>query len=119
MGSSVVSPLSFDMNMKAKRVVQVDCNNESDGFMLKEIVPKEDFEDEAEDEKSIEKRKKKSDPLTWYGMLPPLTLRNAQTNFTEALQVAVEIADLKHKMMHCYNNYERLLSLKDKSKFSI
>lgn len=115
MGTTVVSPLSFDMNMKAKKVVQVDCNSESDGFVLKEVV-QDGNEDEADDGA---RRKKKSDPLTWYGMLPPLTLRNAQTNFTDAIQVAVELADLKHKMMHCYNNYERLLALKDKSKFSI
>lgn len=102
------------MNMKAKRVVQIDCNKESDGLVLKEVVPEDD--DGSSDE---EKRKKKADPLTWYGMLPPLTLRNAQTNFTDALQVAVELADLKHKMAHCYENYERLIALKDKSKFSI
>ena len=104
--------------MKAIKVVQIDCNDEADGFMLKEA---NDDEKDEETREGANKRKgsKGNDPLSWYGILTPQTLRNAQTNFTDALQVAVELADLKHKMMHCYQNYERLLQIKDKSKFSI
>ena len=44
----------------------------------------------------IATRKKESDPVEWFGFLPPQSLRNAQEEFTTIIDVLIEIARLNN-----------------------
>ncbi|KAI9207103.1 uncharacterized protein BJ171DRAFT_311889 [Polychytrium aggregatum] len=39
-----------------------------------------------------------SDPLNWFGVLSPQSLKDAQRGFSDALEVLVEIANLNHQI---------------------
>merc|ERR1719495_1155627 len=56
---------------------------------------------EEEGEKESREGKKKSlnrDPLRWFGLMPPSSLRRAQAHFVKALEVTVEVANLQSEL---------------------
>uniref|UniRef100_H3DC47 Vacuolar ATPase assembly protein VMA22 n=1 Tax=Tetraodon nigroviridis TaxID=99883 RepID=H3DC47_TETNG len=64
--------------------------------MAKKAACKESFESAAE---AVQHRKKEpnpwQDPLKWFGILVPQSLKQAQSSFTQALELAAEIAALQ------------------------
>ncbi|XP_064611272.1 coiled-coil domain-containing protein 115-like [Liolophura sinensis] len=48
------------------------------------------------------------DPLKWFGVLVPQTLRVSQKSFQDAIQLAVEMANLRHKLLTIKNSYQEL-----------
>lgn len=50
------------------------------------------------------------DPLKWFGVLVPQTLRLSQKSFQNAIQLAVEMANLQHRLLtikSCYQELEK------------
>uniref|UniRef100_F6PPS8 Vacuolar ATPase assembly protein VMA22 n=1 Tax=Monodelphis domestica TaxID=13616 RepID=F6PPS8_MONDO len=54
------------------------------------------------------------DPLTWFGILVPQSLRQAQGSFRGALQIAGEIAELQGRIEWCRTQVQALQKEKQK-----
>ncbi|XP_064900457.1 coiled-coil domain-containing protein 115 isoform X2 [Columba livia] len=54
------------------------------------------------------------DPLRWFGVLVPPSLRRAQENFSRGVAVAVELAGLQGAMTAATNRYRLLMGMKRK-----
>ncbi|XP_033927655.1 coiled-coil domain-containing protein 115 [Melopsittacus undulatus] len=49
------------------------------------------------------------DPLTWFGVLVPPTLRRAQSSFSQGVTLALEVAALQSEVMEAAARYRALL----------
>ncbi|XP_067880222.1 coiled-coil domain-containing protein 115 [Heterodontus francisci] len=54
------------------------------------------------------------DPLKWFGILVPQSLRLAQTSFKEVMEVAAEVATLQSSLVSTKAEYRALLQQKQK-----
>ncbi|XP_046562419.1 LOW QUALITY PROTEIN: coiled-coil domain-containing protein 115-like [Haliotis rubra] len=72
-----------------------------------------DSSDAAKDKSSGEKPNH-VDPLKWFGVLVPQTLRRSQSSFQEASSLAVTVANLKLKLGNLTEEYKKLLAEKQK-----
>ncbi|KAH0628937.1 hypothetical protein JD844_010595 [Phrynosoma platyrhinos] len=52
------------------------------------------------------------DPLNWFGILVPQSLRQAQRTFREGIHLAAEIASLQSELETCRRHYRTLLERK-------
>jgi hypothetical protein len=98
-GGAAISPLSFDMATKATTLVRITTTAaaaaDGDRFELVRVD-------------SGGRR----NPIHWYGLLPPISLRNAQRDFTAALDLAVDLADIRRRMMAHHARFKVLASQK-------
>ncbi|KAG0359566.1 hypothetical protein BG005_000605 [Podila minutissima] len=58
------------------------------------------------------KRERNPDPLLWFGVFVPGSLRNAQSVFQKSLQDIVELTVIRQKMLQLEQDIERLQALK-------
>jgi len=102
---STLSSLSFDMGTKATTFVDMACGEGGDNcrYVLRHGVFR------AEAAASQEKRRS---PLQWYGGLPPQALRQSAEHFAAAVECAVELASIKHRMLHALQRYRQLTEQK-------
>ena len=68
---------------------------------------------EIEREIGISSRKKSTDPLKWFGVLVPTSLRDCQREFKTACCLSFEIAQLEQEVNTIMNDY---LNLKEKKR---
>ncbi|KAG0334021.1 hypothetical protein BG004_000596 [Podila humilis] len=54
------------------------------------------------------KKERNPDPLLWFGVFVPGSLRNAQTTFQKGLQDAVELTIIRQKLLHLEQEFARL-----------
>ncbi|XP_072422668.1 coiled-coil domain-containing protein 115-like [Chiloscyllium punctatum] len=54
------------------------------------------------------------DPLRWFGVLVPRSLRDAQAAFKEAMELAAEVATLQSSLVSAKAEYQALLRQKHK-----
>ncbi|KJE89596.1 hypothetical protein CAOG_01034 [Capsaspora owczarzaki ATCC 30864] len=52
-----------------------------------------------------------ADPLRWFGVLTPSYLKDAQANFTQATQYAVQVAELRIRLISLLDVYESLQAI--------
>ncbi|XP_053388547.1 coiled-coil domain-containing protein 115-like [Mercenaria mercenaria] len=84
-----------------------------------EIEHIEDVTLDSDKEKEICKNVKKNgvaktvDPLKWFGILVPQSLRQSQSDFKTAAQTALNIATLKVKLSSLQEEYSILLKTKE------
>ncbi|XP_062522488.1 coiled-coil domain-containing protein 115-like [Corticium candelabrum] len=57
-----------------------------------------------------------SDPLKWFGVLVPLSLRSAKKSFSEGVEMIVELANLQIKLECLRTEYGQLLKKKAEMK---
>jgi hypothetical protein len=69
--------------------------------------------DEICDENKISIDRRKVDPLRWFGVLVPLSLRQSQSDFKAAASMALDIATLKTKLQSLGQKYKSLLKTKE------
>ncbi|KAF9304564.1 hypothetical protein BGZ74_001225 [Mortierella antarctica] len=58
------------------------------------------------------KKERNPDPLLWFGVFVPGSLRNAQSVFQKSLQDIVELTVIRQKMLQLEQDIERLQALK-------
>ena len=68
---------------------------------------------EIESEMGISCRKKSADPLKWFGVLVPTSLKDCQKEFKTACRLSFEIAQLEQEVNTIMSDY---LNLKEKKK---
>ncbi|XP_048347125.1 coiled-coil domain-containing protein 115 [Sphaerodactylus townsendi] len=71
------------------------------------IRPPEDISQPAE-------KLEKQDPLTWFGILVPQSLRQAQKTFKEGIHLAAEIASMQSELEATRRQYRALLEEKQR-----
>ena len=72
-----------------------------------------DTQELIESEIGISSRKKSTDPLKWFGVLVPTSLRDCQREFKTACCLSFEIAQLEQEVNTIMNDY---LNLKEKKR---
>jgi len=112
----------------ARKVVgRVECEGEgSTRYHHYNMLDKwEDEKEGVENEEGVRKRGveknevekipsiKSKDPLRWFGLLPPSSLRRAQTRFTRALEVVVEVANIQSELRGVEDRVKYLRRIKD------
>ncbi|KAJ2456307.1 hypothetical protein EV183_000234 [Coemansia sp. RSA 2336] len=98
-----ISPDLYSGNAQAIKTVHIDpasgalsiqqgqaMHEQNDSQQLRRRKQKKNAEKEQQD--------KSKDPLLWFGMLVPPALKDAQVQFNDALQVLVELAELKRQL---------------------
>jgi len=58
------------------------------------------------------KPQKRKDPVQWFGFLPPATLRQAQSDYKNALGVVLQMANLEQKIFYLQEEYRDLVQQK-------
>ena len=102
-----------------KRNVKVEDGKETSKEEHIEEVDKingDSAENENEDNSVIEK-KKLFDPIKWFGVLVPVSLKQSQIEFKKSVELVVNIGNLQTKLESLRENYWELLHLK-KTEFS-
>lgn len=81
---------------------------------VEDISAQEDELDYSESSSSSNTAKKtvNSDPIRWFTVLPPQTLRQAQTYFKTAIQMSVKCANIQWKLNAIVKENKRLLEIK-------
>ena len=62
-------------------------------------------------------KKRSFDPIRWFGVLVPGSLKQSQTDFKKCTEIAVTVGNLQTKLESLRKNYKRLLLLK-KTKYA-
>lgn len=60
----------------------------------------------------VNKETEHSDPINWFGVLVPQTLRTAKEQFQKATQLVIESANVEQKLKINYENFEKLKRIK-------
>ncbi|XP_033763141.1 coiled-coil domain-containing protein 115-like [Pecten maximus] len=63
-------------------------------------------------------KKRLPDPLNWFGVLVPQSLRQSQASFKQAVEQAVNIANLKLKIAELRKDYINCMGIKVKEKLN-
>ncbi|XP_038638159.1 coiled-coil domain-containing protein 115 [Scyliorhinus canicula] len=72
-------------------------------------------ESTAEEDKPLEQRygcRLSQDPIRWFGILVPQSLKMAQASFKEVMEVAAEVATLQSSLVSTKQEYQTLLRQK-------
>ncbi|XP_060066720.1 coiled-coil domain-containing protein 115-like [Ylistrum balloti] len=64
-------------------------------------------------------KKQFPDPLNWFGVLVPQSLRHSQASFKHAIEQTVKIANLKLKLEELRKNYIDCMGMKVKEKLNL
>ena len=72
------------------RFKYLSIDDDDDDENDKPRVQQRKKKDEGEEEDKVQEVKKGHDPIKWFGVLVPQTLRQAQASFKRAAEVAVE-----------------------------
>ncbi|XP_059150175.1 coiled-coil domain-containing protein 115-like [Physella acuta] len=81
-------------------------NTENSGDKNKTLVTGE--------EKGATQKSKSFDPIKLFGVLVPQPLRTSQQDFIQSVQICVNLANLKHQLLHLQCLYKQLLEEKKK-----
>lgn len=60
----------------------------------------------------VNKKTEHTDPLNWFGVLVPQTLRTAKEQFQKATELVIESVNVEQKLKTNYENFEKLKSIK-------
>ncbi|KAJ1931185.1 hypothetical protein EC988_009868, partial [Linderina pennispora] len=93
-----ISPDQYSGNMRASATVDPETMQIVRGVPVPEESEAES-ESESETSKPKSKSSKYSDPLHWFGMLVPPSLRDSQRGFQLSLDKLVELAQLQRHVM--------------------
>ncbi|ORX81588.1 hypothetical protein BCR32DRAFT_293180 [Anaeromyces robustus] len=129
-GAGSFTSLSYDKRMKSGAIITCEKDDKElmqykiGGEMYEKKVKPSENKKETEstiknrnnEEKSEEKKEttvveeepKFKNPLYWYGVLVPQSLRNSQKDFKNALISFVELANIAQKINEKYNEYKKL-----------
>lgn len=134
MGAGSVSKLQYDATMTANSLVDVVSNSDEELISFVRMEPEPDSLSDDEDgtdkethlrrrvvdEKQVEtigqspaaskSHKSTKDPLRWFGLLVPPSLRTAQKNFTEAVEISCQLASTQAKVEHYRKLYLSLIT---------
>ena len=112
-----------EMNMSGlrKRITNTGSGDttENASSINGQHIEEVNFEDNNKDEVkgTANEDRKIIDPIRWFGVLVPGSLKQSQTEFKKSTELAVTIGNLQTKLEKLRKNYKRLLLLK-KNKFS-
>ena len=96
-------------NMSTLRLRKINADHVSmDQIKNKEVVYLNDRLGENDSTHNSMKTVTKSDPLTWFGILIPPTLRQAKSAFVEVLHLSCEICTIEKRLNACINSCGRL-----------
>lgn len=79
-------------------------------------TPASPTDDQSSSEDGVAKEKKIQDPLHWFGVLVPASLRECQKGFTKALEMVCDIASLQSELSGVCKEYRELRKQKSKLK---
>ena len=109
-----------DVNQSGLRKRNVKSENPSKEDHIEEVIKtdadKNTKANENNGENELEK-KRLFDPIKWFGVLVPGSLKQSQVEFRKCIEVAVNVGNLQTKLENFRKNYRTLLKLK-KNKFS-
>jgi len=85
---------------------------------LAEEEPSEEFSESEETQEhnqdQVKKRIINRDPIRWFSIFPPQTLRQAQSDFKTAIQLSAKCATIQGQLKAVCNEYGRLTNIKAK-----
>jgi len=61
------------------------------------------------------KKKKKTDPLKWFGVLTPPSLKQSQSSFVSATEIALDCANIQSEILGVQNRIKYIQRLKHKA----
>merc|ERR1712008_431197 len=79
---------------------------------VEDINAPEDEVDYSESSSSNAIKTVNRDPIRWFSVLPPQTLRQAQTYFKTAIQMSVKSANIQWRLNAIVKENKRLLEIK-------
>lgn len=101
---------------KARRKTALSEDEYSSTIGSTEVRKRKGGEDEVAvlrlEELTINDDSTAPDPLRWFGVLVPPTLRQGQSNFIQAVEVSVELANLQSELEATRLKYRELLGKK-------
>ena len=109
-----------NVNQSGLRKRNVKSENPSKEDHIEEVIKTDadkntkDIETNGENEPE---KKRLFDPIKWFGVLVPGSLKQSQVEFRKCIEVAVNVGNLQTKLENLRKNYRTLLKLK-KNKFS-
>ncbi|KYQ90499.1 hypothetical protein DLAC_09126 [Tieghemostelium lacteum] len=74
-----------------------------------------DDSDEEDEEKKKRKLKYKSDPIYWFGVMTPPTLKQSQSHFKQAVNLSIEISNKLIKLELLHQKYLQISNDVDKN----
>jgi len=84
--------------------VRLDCEKEGlrqrkgDNSNTNEEKSGITVEEKDKEKKQVDKRSVSKDPLRWFGLMPPSSLRRAQASFVKAVELTIEVANLQSEL---------------------
>ena len=107
-----------DVNQSGLRKRNVKSEETSKEGHIEEVnkINTEGTELKTEGENELD-AKKLFDPIKWFGVLVPGSLKQSQAEFRKSVDLAVNVGNLQTKLESLRKNYRTLLQLK-KTKFS-
>lgn len=61
---------------------------------------------------SVDKETHHEDPIKWFGILVPQSLRTARENFEKSIELAIESANIEQRLVKNCENYAKLKAIK-------
>ena len=113
-----VQNITNQSGLRKRNVLADDTKNTVNPSSVNEEHIEVDGEESEKDKVKCSDDKKKSfDPIRWFGVLVPGSLKQSQTDFRKCTEIAVAVGNLQTKLESLRKNYKRLLVLK-KTKYA-
>lgn len=129
LGAGTFTSLSYDKRMRSGAKITIEKDDKEliqyklGGEMYeKKVKPTEkssetnstlknrnNEEKTKEESTKVENEVKFRNPLYWYGVLVPQSLRSSQKDFKNAITSFIELANLTQKINEKYNEYQELV----------
>ena len=61
---------------------------------------------------SVNKETHHEDPIKWFGILVPQSLRTARENFEKSIELVIECVNIEQRLRKSCENYEKLKAIK-------
>ena len=106
-----------DVNQSGLRKRNVKSEETSKEGHIEEVNKINTVGTELKNESDKVETKKLFDPIKWFGVLVPGSLKQSQVEFRKSVELAVNVGNLQTKLERLRKNYRTLLQLK-KTKFS-
>ena len=100
------------LTVRRRKVGPQETENFSSGF--EDLCISQPNELRKENETKLDKHKKVEDPIKWFGVLVPSSLRNAQKCYQEVVVLCCDVANLENELRKTMQEF-RNLKLKVKS----
>ncbi|KAL3860997.1 hypothetical protein ACJMK2_007090 [Sinanodonta woodiana] len=96
-----VSPDTESTTLRYRKAASKSLPDD-DSDKIEDLIPLKKMESSS---KEMTKSLKSKDPLHWFGVLVPQTLRQSQRQFQDAVELTVTIANLRTKLLSLRKDY--------------